>query len=233
MNELRITGDLAVDTGYRGGTPNGQPLLMHVRPGTSDWNTVNACAWPNDEYRIPTGLSGWALDIGAHIGACTIPLLLDNPGLQVIAVEGLRENTEMLKANAELNGVAGRLFLVLALASDSHAQDGTILLPTEAQHHWIGNQTGEPGAEARTVPTTDLDHLLIVTERQGFVWTKLDCEGCEYPVLSRPEMNAYLGHIEGEVHGDIGRLGELLNPTHHVQADAATWHFTARPRSQA
>lgn len=229
------TGEIAQDTQWRGITPHGHDYRMWVRPGTSDWNTVNACSGLHDEYRIPAGLSGWALDIGAHIGACAIPLLIDNPDLRVQAVEALSENARMLRANADLNGVSERLEVALAAASDTQGEWASIALPDEEQHHWIGNQS-HTSSTMRPILTVNLGRLM---QRAGhglgidrYRWVKMDCEGCEYAFLVDPVMNAYLDHIEGEVHGDHAVLVSMLEPT-HIVTTKEDQHFTATRRPLA
>src|SRR5947208_16888203 len=99
---MNTAPELQVDTWL---TPHGRGTSRVTRPGTSDWNTVSACNGSNDEYHLPEGLQGWALDVGAHIGALTVPLLVDNPGLRAVAIEALPENVELLRMNLERNGV--------------------------------------------------------------------------------------------------------------------------------
>jgi FkbM family methyltransferase len=233
MTELRVTGDLATDTGWRGHSPGGIGYTMRVRAGTSDWNTVAACAWPHDEYSLPMGLSGWALDIGAHIGGATIPLLLDNPGLRVIAVEALPENADLLAANADLNQVADRLTLVRGGASDSARPIRIHYAPDDAQHEYIGNQWGPQDRPAIEVPGITLGMLAAMRGFDAaapFVWTKIDCEGCEYHVLDSPGIRL-LEVIVGEVHLGWQRLLDILAPTHEVAGEGKDFgHFKAALR---
>src|SRR5688500_13960928 len=89
-------------------TPNGRPVTPHYRDDTNDWNTLTS-ALDEDEYGLAgLSLAGEAADIGAHIGAVTVGLLVDHPGLVVYAVEPLLENIDLLQANLNQNGVAGR-----------------------------------------------------------------------------------------------------------------------------
>lgn len=225
------TGDIARDTLWTGATPHGRHYEMRVRPGTSDWNTVNACAYPHDEYHLPTGLAGWALDIGAHIGACAIPLLLDDPDLLVIAVEALPENVDLLTYNAVRNGVDDRLVIVHGAASDSQAPV-TIDYPDDPQHHYIGNANHSGISASVTVKGVTLRSLMLLRgadQDEPFVWVKSDCEACEYAVLDSPVAGALL-HIEGEHHAGIERISTLLGGTHTVALTGGTsdfGHFTA------
>lgn len=224
MDPLIYTGNLDVDTGWMGHTPGGHAYTMHVRPGTSDWNTVNACDYRNDEYHIPQGLTGWALDVGAHIGAATIPLLLDNPGLKVIAVEALPENVQLLKANAKRNDVCERLTVIQGAASDTSDQV-LIGYGHDVQHEFIGgslNAAGEDtsrkGIWCEGVTLTRVAALRGDESAQPFVWTKMDCEGCEYAFLASPAV-VLLDFITGEVHRGWERLVAILMPTHFVSGD--------------
>ncbi len=224
----RATGDIATDTLWRGLTPHGRPYEMSVRPGTSDWNTVNACAHPHDEYHLPEGLTGWALDVGAHIGACAIPLLLDNPGLRVVAIEALPENVDMLRVNAARNGVTVRLVIYDGAASDTDDPVTIHYAPDDPQHRYIGNSHGPNGRPGVERPGWTL-HDVLDHAGSAFVWAKIDCEGCEARFLASPEV-ASIGHIEGEHHpeaGGIARVRELLGATHDVEHLSGTDVFGA------
>jgi hypothetical protein len=48
-----------------------------------------------------------------------------------------------------------------------------------------------------------------------FAWTKIDCEGCEYPFLASPFID-HLEFITGECHLGWQRLVDLLKDTHDV-----------------
>ncbi len=230
MSELTHTGDIATDSGWFGRTPHGHGLVMNVRPGTSDWNTVNACNGSNNEYSIPAGLTGWALDIGAHIGAATIPLLLDNPELRVIAVEALPENVLLLSENAALNGVDGRLTILHGAATNRDLNQGPSvpvgLLMTghtvfvgyspDAEHRNIGSGMDASRKDGVWVQPITLARCLQVAGAD-FAWAKIDCEGCEYAFLdAQPELLRQLHFITGEVHFGWTRLVELLDATHIV-----------------
>ena len=221
-----LTGDISRDTVWVGRTPAGAHYAMSVRPGTSDWNTVNSCARPNDEYHLPTGLSGWALDVGAHIGACAVPLLIDNPDLRVIAIEALPENVDMLRANAARNQVSDRLIVLHGAAAGYGTTRVTIHYPADPEHRYIGNadHPGTPTLSA-DVDGFDLDALLAALPDAGrFVWAKVDCEACEYPLLSSARVDR-IDHIEGEHHRGIAGIRERLEATHDVDITSGTDDF--------
>lgn len=212
---------------WLGHTPHGRAYTMAVRPATSDWNTVNACAGTNDEYRIPEGVTGWALDIGAHIGAWAIPFALDNPGVRVVCVEALPENVVMLEQNIEQNGLTGRVMAVHA-AAGATLDDATVYYSGDAHHRYIGNADHPAGrAEGVTIHGTTLSYLMQWPGDGGYDYCKIDCEGCEYAFLESPDI-ARVAVIVGEVHRGWDRLVGILGPTHDVTGDGQDFgHFVA------
>lgn len=204
-------------------TPHSNPVKFHVRPDTSDWNTVNAITATGDEYHIPTGLTGWGLDVGAHIGACITTLLVDNPGMRAVAIEALPENVEMLWANLRLNRVQDRA-IVLPGAAGSGVAPVRIGYGTDGHHDYIGSASS-PGEREIVAPVVTLgDVLLAIAENAAgrdedgpddIAWAKIDCEGCEYPFFAS-DLVGFLRHIEGEVHFGSEKLHDLLKDSHDV-----------------
>lgn len=213
-------------------TPNSRPVEFYVRAGTSDWNTCNAITSIGDEYHIPEGLSGWALDVGAHIGACAVALLVDNPDLHVVAAEALPENVDLIRQNLELNGVADRCVVVQAAAGDGlpvRIGYGSVTDPTGI-HEYIGNAYAPPTSRFVEAVGFTLPDALRYTDGEGFAWAKLDCESCEHPFLASGGLEQ-VGAIEGEVHRDLAGLRAILEPTHVVTDDGKDFGmFKAVPR---
>ena len=211
-----ITGDQRVDNAVTTYSPGHRPYTLSVRPGTSDANTVLSCSGEHDEYQLPQGIEGWALDVGGHIGAATVPLLLDNPSLHVVVVEALPENVALLHHNLMRNGVEDRAILVHAAAGVM----GSAVLGygTDGTHEFIGNVANPQGGRTVEVRGATLRGLMLLrgpAEDEPWAWAKLDCEGCEYGVLDSPWV-ASLRYINGEVHQGWQRLVELLEATHEV-----------------
>lgn len=212
-----ITGDQRVDNAVTTYSPGHRPYTLSVRPGTSDANTVLACSGEHDEYSLPQGITGWALDVGGHIGAATVPLLLDNPDLHVVVVEALPENVRLLHHNLMRNGVEDRALLVHAAAG---ASPEPVLLGygTDGTHEFIGSVANPQGGRTVTVRGATLRGLMLLrgpAEDEPWAWAKLDCEGCEYGVLASPWVSS-LRWIQGEVHQGWQRLADLLAATHDL-----------------
>lgn len=214
-------------------TPAGNPATLFYRGDTTDWNTVSAImrnpmasgGETGNEYHIPTGLSGWALDVGAHIGSATIALLIDNPALRVLAIEAVPPNAALIHQNLAANGLTDR---AIVWNSAAWSKSGTMQVEygytgseIAESHRFIGSVSPWLSDAPRAyvdVKSVTLTEALKVTDGAGFVWVKTDCEGCEHPFFKGPGLKK-LGIIEGEWHerdGTPESFAERLSKTHDV-----------------
>jgi FkbM family methyltransferase len=163
----------------------------------------------------------WVLDVGANIGANTIPLAKHvGPRGRVIAFEPQRIVHQMLCANVALNG----LLNVVALWSAAGAQPGTIRVPPvdyEAVENFGGIELG--GEQGEAVPVTTIDQLQL--ERCRLI--KIDVEGMELAVLqgagdtiARLRPRLYFENNRREKSAAL--LGHLLALGYRLY-----WHFPA------
>ena len=201
-------------------TPSGHAATMEFREGTNDWNVLSSVNRPGNEYDLPTGLAGWALDIGAHLGGVSIALALDNPELRVLAVEPQPDNLRLLHLNIGYNSLTDRITVVDGVA-------GTDPLVTygghgqSAEHHaFIGNNEWSlvaSGSETISARCYSLSGLMRRIRAQSIAFMKIDCEGCEWSFLADPAIGK-VSRISGEWHppGIAERLSKLLDPTHVV-----------------
>lgn len=209
-------------------TPNGNQAVMHYRTDTNDWNVISSVMDPHDEYAIPTGLTGWAVDIGAHLGSVTIALAIDNPGLRVIAVEPVPPNAALLRQNVAANGLGDRVIVLENAAGIRGPVDvwwGYRGSESAEHHAYIGNSSiaydhgGSVDHETTIYPEpVTLSQLVAMAGR--IAWCKIDAEGAEWDVLRDPALR-FVDHITGEYHPVHGRvrsdLAPLLDATHDVQ----------------
>ena len=196
-----------------------------VRVGTSDSSVVMG-TFGGDEYRLQgREISGWAVDLGAHIGVIAVALLAEHPEVQVIAVEPLPANIELLQRNLAPYGERAH---VMAAAGGNgkpieigYAFGGLADLPDDYKvaNHYIGRSTadipGRDNAEVVTVPTYNVAGLMKAHDLDEIAFIKTDCEGGEYPFFADPKANRRVKTIVGEWHDDSGeRIRKLLEPTH-------------------
>jgi FkbM family methyltransferase len=213
---------------WKGDSPKGNEVQMFCRDGTSDENICRLVS-TKDEYQLGgRDFNGVAIDIGAHIGTVTVPLLIDNPGLIAVAIEPVPENLEILRRNIRLNGLRERT-TVLPVAAGI---DGVAPISTgwKGRHRHVGNLgDGEPEHTEQVIS------MSFDTIRQGIgvetiALLKLDCEGCEWDVLADPTIwRAEV--IVGEFHGNLrggDRVRDLLADSHRVETD--DWTFVAVPK---
>jgi len=209
-------------------TPHGKQAVMLYRVGTSDWNTISSVMAPHDEYALPADLTGWAADIGSHVGSVAIALALDNPGVRVLAVEPVPDNARLLRANVAGNELSDRITVIENAAG--------LLDPVtiwwgyrgneSAEHHaYIGNNSiayehgGEISHEETVYPNPVTLSDLVAMAGEPLAWVKIDAEGAEWDVLRSAGLADVL-HLTGEYHPVRGHrrsdLAGLLDATHDV-----------------
>lgn len=160
---------------------------MEVRPGTNDHNVAYSII-TEDEYRLPIGLTGTALDVGAHIGAATVALCALNPDLRVVAIEALPANIELLRMNTA--PYAERVTIIEAAAGTNPVIRWNGRGSESAEtHRFIGNQYLGPDVPQDTLIVETVSLSEIVAEYGPIAFLKIDCEGCEGSFLDDPAMD--------------------------------------------
>jgi len=208
-----------------------------TRNGTTDANAVYALA--NDEYRLEDrSLSGWAIDVGAHIGTVALTMARLNPDLRVLAVEAVPENSNLLEQNIARQRLGNRVTSIRASAAapgtltgvchygyrhrDSES-DGYV-----SAHRFVGNtwiHLGDPEFSI-DLPAVSLDSLLTTYGIDEVALLKIDCEGCEWAFLDTPAIGR-VQTIVGEYHGGYpGEPGYVPNPAQAIDRLLAATHDT-------
>lgn len=204
-------------------TPAGHPVTMLYRADTNDWNTLNA-SLDEDEYLLPTGLSGVALDVGGYLGSVGIALAVDNPDMTVTILEPVPPNADLIEQNIALNGLQDRVTLIRG-AIGTGGEDVAVWYgyrgsETMEHHAFVGNSSlaYDNGGAA--------EHDEIIWKARSLAsfgpldFLKIDCEGGEWTALADPKANARIKVIVGEAHSVRGHQGKdiipLLQDTHDV-----------------
>lgn len=204
-------------------TPRGANVTLYHREDTTDLSTIGAIfrLWGNldDEYGLGELHPRTFLDIGGHIGAVTVSVLVDNPQCRAVILEPLPENRGMIAANLLAAGVADRAVIVEgAIGEGSEQRIGYTLarVPNAGSiHRYVGSPVEDDYAgEAMTAPVYPLGDLLdMLGDRVDLA--KVDCEGCEWPLLRSSDIRR-VDRWVGEYHdGDPTRIGAAL-PDHEV-----------------
>ncbi len=208
-------------------TVGGHVAKYMVRPDTNDSSLVGGIVGENEyPFDRMQNLSGWAIDIGAHIGIVTVALALDNPDLRIIAVEALAENVVLLAENIALNGLGDRVTIEAAAAGDGTDQlitYGYRSVPNEPDAYvrdgrYIGGMySPREGMDADSRMVRGISLSILMEDMDRVALLKLDCEGCEWPVLANHAIER-VDRIVGEFHGEpgLGGVMKLLEETHTV-----------------
>src|SRR4051812_14617952 len=204
---------------------HGSLVQMSTRGDTVDFD-VCMSSIQEDEYRLGDHdrISGWAIDIGAHIGAVSIALAMDNPALKVLAVEIVPENIEALNVNAALNGVTDRVRVVHAAAGAPDELSRTCFMYPRShpvaspeyvnKHRHIGNSfwslayDGAFDSTSVEMKVMSLGAMMKQHDIDEVEFLKIDCEGCEWAFLDTPDI-AKVKHVIGEYHWDYSPQGDV------------------------
>lgn len=225
-------------------TPHGARAFYETREGTSDAALVGGIVG-EDEYKLKTlpTLAGWAIDVGAHIGTVTVALALDNPDLQIVAVEALPENADVLRRNVDINGLSNRVHVLEGAAGKPGEKSTEIIYgweradnqPDHYMHdnRFIGGMVG--GNETSRTVTCPVVSLPTILKQFGIAEVellKIDCEGCEWFFLRThavSKIKLILGEMHVGRHGGAKELRRMLEKTHTVEMDDSlvVAHFTA------
>jgi len=206
-------------------TPRGHEAVMGARAQTSDYSVMGstfrgvAGSGLVDEYDLKSlHIKGRFVDVGAHVGAVTVAVLLDNPEATAICVEPVPENVAVLVANLASNGLADRALVIQgAVGTDRvfYGFEGDEHLMT---NRYIANLTGtvygseRPKAIEIRVREVTLDELLPCDAM------KLDCEGGEWGLFADPAITT-IPLVFGEYHFGAGAEGvrATFEATHSLE----------------
>ncbi len=192
------------------------------------------------------------IDIGANIGAVTVPAArLVGPAGAVVAIEAIPGTAERLRTNLELNGLSSHVRVVQAAASD-HVGDLTLYLPSKYNRGGTSQVDAGDSAAAYTVPCAPVTDLATTAELAAARIIKIDVEGAEpevvaglTPALDRlrddveiqvevaPERMRVGGFTVDDVFGpleDVGFLPYLLRNDYHPARYVSNTEHPEPPR---
>lgn len=201
-------------------TPHGRPVEMTYRLNTNDYNTLNATL-NEDEYHLPSGLTGHAVDVGGYLGSVGIALASDNPGLQVTIIEPVPSNQQLIRQNIAQNDLDHQVTLIEgAVGRGGESVDvwfGYRGTETAEHHAFVGNSSLAYDHGGALEHETATYTAIGLGELGDIAFLKIDCEGGEWAFLHGPAL-ANVQTIVGEAHSVRGHKGRdiiaLLATTH-------------------
>jgi FkbM family methyltransferase len=128
--------------------------------------------------RLPAGAT--LLDIGANIGAITIPVSKLRNDIKIVCIEAAPWIFSVLNKNISLNGFSNRVSLVNKAVSD---QDNlTVNFYSPQDQFGKGSLSAVFTNEGVSVSTITLSSILAANQNVSFI--KVDVEGHEYAVFA-------------------------------------------------
>jgi len=214
-------------------SPHGRPMNLAYRDGTTDLSAIGATntlwGFSGNEYllRDHSVMTGWAIDVGAHVGSVALALAADNPDLRILAVEALAENCEVMRESIRLNEytncevieaaagakVAKRVPVAYGWSKAESLDDDYVV-----NSRFIGGMLDDPSGMFAYPPGVTLSSLMKAYKIDRVRFLKIDCEGCEWDFLRSPDIDK-VDEIIGEYHFGAGLEGikDILGPTHDIQ----------------
>lgn len=182
-----------------------------IRLGTSDEWTIDEVfdAYTVGNFVIPN--NEIVVDIGAHIG--TFSIFASRFASVVYAYEPEPDSFRYMKKNIELNGIKN----IICENSAVSDKEGLCDFWYSTKEETVGHSTSpenRPAAEYEgkviSVEATTLSKIISKLKKIGFL--KIDCEGCEYPVLFSTSSDDLqkIDRIAMECH-HYGKTPELMN----------------------
>jgi len=147
------------------------------------------------------------IDVGAYRGESSIYFALQG-AKKVIALEPAGESYAFASMNIKENKLENKIILLnKAIAS----QKGFIKLNVLPNAQACNSTTiSLPNSETKQVETVTLDELINMAGEEKIGLLKMDCEGCEYSVLSSFSHFDKIDKIIMEYHNDPQNLPNLL-----------------------
>ena len=128
------------------------------------------------------GPFGTLIDIGANIGLFTMRGKQLWPQAQVVALEPHPDNFRSLQEHVQINRLRDVELIQVGIAEKCGCFD-LYLSPRNIGGHSMYKKI--PHSDVISIRTCTLDDVLSkVPERSGGILVKIDCEGCEFPLLS-------------------------------------------------
>lgn len=203
----------------------GVPLRIHVfkRAGPAFGSVLRELQ--EDVYRLrqagPPGPGAAVVDVGASVGMVAVLLAKLWPGARVVAVEPAPANFRYLLWNIRANGVMSQVWpLNIAIGAAPSLSQTFFYSPTYPTWSQVCgedclNNHGEEGDEESwrggwtdwqvrfEVEAVTLAELLAAVGLSDVHLLKVDCEGCEWQLLSPPvwpRLRHRVTHVTAELH---------------------------------
>ena len=146
------------------------------------------------------------IDVGAYRGESAI-YFISQGAKKVIALEPAEESYRFALMNIHENKLEDKIVLLNKAVG---AQKGSIELNILPNAPACNSTISTPGSEVKKVDAVTLDEVINMAGGERIGLLKMDCEGCEYSVLSSFSHFDIIDGIILEYHNDPQQLPGLL-----------------------
>lgn len=189
---------------------------------TSSAVDLVAAEFKRDEYRI-SGIKfqegDVVIDIGANVGIFSIYLARRFPFLKIYSFEPVKESYDSFLRNIHKNGVADNVITLVNKAVTKDGRNVTMFMydrstacstMSENPEVWFRGAP-QTNIHSSNIQSITLDGIFNEFQIDHCKLLKIDCEGCEYEVLSSTSEDVFkkIEILRGEFHKlvDKGRIG--------------------------
>lgn len=169
-------------------------IYRHNTWDESIWNAIHY----SNEYNLDHNRLHWkgdVIDIGGHIGSFS-HMLYKNGANKIFVVEPDEENFAILSQNLAEGINSNKIILFnncISYSSDvCYKQTGHAI-------NTGGNSWTNKTSELSYIPSITLDQIIDMATQPIFL--KIDCEGCEFEILSKCQNIYKVSEVVGEWHG--------------------------------
>ena len=146
------------------------------------------------------------IDVGAYRGESSIYFALQG-AKKVIALEPAEESYEFALMNIKENKLEDKIVILNKAVAPQRGYISLYVLPNAPA---CNSTVSAPNAEVKQVETITLDDVIKMTGGERIGLLKMDCEGCEYSVLSSFSHFDKIDGIILEYHNGPQQLPSLL-----------------------
>lgn len=166
---------------------------------SADWVAWELMA---DDYRLKRmqfDEGDIVVEIGAHIGLCTMYLAKCWPDITIYAFEPCPANFRNCTDNLAMNGITNVVLSPKAIANDNRL----LKMKTDPQNTGGASavyETSIVDAEVTDLATITLDEVFEMHQISRCKLLKIDCEGMEYEILFGAKVLEKTEYLAGEFH---------------------------------
>src|SRR3989344_1941267 len=153
------------------------------------------------------------IDIGAHIGVCSILAAQQGKNVKVFSYEPWPQNFMMLRENIALNNLQGKVFPMQMAVGENEAPRDFYFF-TERVGSSLVLIPGQKATQKVTVQCTTLNNIFKTKNIERCNFMKIDCEGAEHEILYNTSDDCFvrIESITLETHDQIvGNSMELMD----------------------